>query len=236
MKRINKLWHFSLILLVFLPACTLGQQPADAVPTMDMTAVQTHAAQTVAVNMTETAMSYSPTPPPPTAAPTFTLIPTISIGATPFGATADPALLPPTLAPLTPGAAVFPTSTPLVLNVTPEGPRCDDSAFIADVTYLDGSVLKPDFPFEKIWSMQNTGTCTWDDGFEFVHVTGESMGGGNYEFDKVYKFVEPGDIIDITIDMRTPVKEGEHGGCWRLRNDVGYYFGSFFCVLIVVEE
>ncbi|MBN1302842.1 MAG: hypothetical protein JXA13_00300, partial [Anaerolineales bacterium] len=195
MRRIVKFWHISLILLlVLLSACTIGQQPADAEPTLDMAAVQAFALQTVSANMTETAISFSPTPLPPTAAPTMTLIPTFAALATPFGATADPALVPPTLAPLTPGAAVFPTATPLVLNVTPQGPRCDDSAFVADVTYLDGSEFEGGTDFEKTWSIQNTGTCTWDDGFALVHVTGESLKGGNYEFDETSKFVEPGEI------------------------------------------
>jgi hypothetical protein len=51
-----------------------------------------------------------------------------------------------------------------------------NSAFIADVTYPDGTVVEDNANIAKVWSIQNTGTCTWDDGFSLQPITGDAKG------------------------------------------------------------
>jgi hypothetical protein len=48
-------------------------------------------------------------------------------------------------------------------------------------------------------------------------------------------FVDPEEIIEIQIDMRVPESAGDHGGCWKMQGDNGYYFGTVLCVLVKVE-
>ena len=219
-------------LSLVLSACTLGQEPE---PTPDVGAIFTAAAETVSaqfsLELTQTALVV----PTATQTPTNTLVPTFAIegassptplATTGIGTQPTQSILLPTLA----------TATPLAGLATQAGPVCMAAAFIADVTYPDGTVVKGGDWIAKVWSIQNTGTCTWDDGFSLQPVTGDAMNGEAWVIDeKTIKKVEPNEIVEIRVDMKVPKKPGEHGGCWRMEGDNDYYFGTFLCVLIMVE-
>ena len=220
-----------LTLSLVLSACNLGQEPE---PTPDVGAIFTAAAETVmaqfSLELTLTAQ----------AAPTVTPIPTNTPAAT--FAIENPGAGSPATTPIaTLGIGTQPTTiitlptiTPAAALGTPAGPACMNSAFIQDITYADGSEVKRKQYIEKIWRVQNTGTCTWDDGFSLQPVTGESLGGKAWIIDEKKEFVKPGEIVDIGVDLYTGEKRGEHGGCWRMKGDNDYYFGTFLCILITV--
>jgi hypothetical protein len=228
----------TLVLVLALSACNFGQEPQ---PTPDVGAIFTAAAETVmaelSVQQTQTALvAPTATPlatntPPPTfaivspgagspAAPAATQIPGLGIGTQP----ASPGLLPT----ITSAAAIVPTL----------GDTCFNAEFVTDVNYPDGTVVKGGAEIAKTWRLKNTGTCTWDDGFSLQPVTGEAMGGKPWKItaDSSSKdFVKPGNTVDITIEMQVPDSAGDHGGCWRMQNDSGYYFGTYACVLVKVQ-
>src|SRR5512146_2569559 len=61
----------------------------------------------------------------------------------------------------------FPTASPIVVNTFTPVPAftsapvtlCDAAAFVADVTYPDGSNVSLGSNFTKIWRLKNIGTC-----------------------------------------------------------------------------
>ena len=110
-----------------------------------------------------------------------------------------------------------------------------NSAFVADVTYADGSTVKKGEWIEKIWSIQNTGVCTWDDGFFLEQYSGDIKEAEKWAITTKQQFVDPNEIIEISIDMKIPGTAGEHGGCWRMKGDNNYYFGTSLCVLVMAE-
>src|SRR5689334_8049481 len=65
-------------------------------------------------------------------------------------ATANGTLVAPTIGANTPS---FPSPVPVA--------KCDAAAFLADVTYPDGSIISLNSTFVKIWRIKNVGTCTW---------------------------------------------------------------------------
>src|SRR5215208_6687705 len=82
----------------------------------------------------------------------------------------------------TPTLAVsMPTASPIVFNtsttVPPLSPvpaaRCDAAAYVADVTYPDGSNVPLGGSFTKIWRLKNIGTCSWTTSYALVFVSGE---------------------------------------------------------------
>jgi hypothetical protein len=238
MRYTKSSWLVIIIALsLVLSACTLGQEPE---PTPDVGAIFTAAAETVSaqfsLELTQTALA-APTatqPPANTPTPENSPIPTFSIegtaSPTPLGAITP--LASPGIG--TQPASIIPTATPLAGLATQAGPVCRDSAFIADINYPDGTVVEDNVLISKRWSIQNTGTCAWDDGFSLQPVTGDAQ--GTYVIDEVnIKKVEPGEIRELEIDIRTPKKGGEWGGCWRMMGDDGYFFGTFLCLLVVVE-
>lgn len=206
------------LLAVLLSACNIGSTPA---PTVDVNAIYTSAAETAIAafnaQLTQTAAAASPTP-----LPTNTSLPTN----TPFA----------TLAVSTPLGG----GTPLVIASpigTLSGPQCNDAVFIADVTIPDGSEMDPGQDFEKVWSIQNSGTCRWDEGYSFVAVSGDTgaMDGYNVLIELEKDFIDPGETVNFQIDLTAPLAEREYVGCWRMKDDGGFFFGTFACVTIVVN-
>ena len=57
---------------------------------------------------------------------------------------------------------------------------CNNSVFVADVTIPDGTIFqdsnekgsRPGNDFQKIWRVQNTGTCKWDEGYSLGLIGG----------------------------------------------------------------
>ncbi len=215
-----------LLSLAFLTACG-GQKEPEPTP-IDPIAIFTQAAQTVAAQMTQTAQAAAPTPMPPTATPvppTATLASLATVA--PFN---TPALTPGVFTPL-PSPTLFNNPPP-----TQSGPLCDDAIYVADITIPDGTKLKPGEDFQKIWRIQNTGTCTWDDGYSLVFAFGDPLDGPPWKITKTKDFVAPGETKDIGIWMTAHLAPGEYSGCWRMKNDRDVLFGGIVCVDIVVAE
>ena len=234
MRYTKNVWLAGLLLLSFiLSACNVGQEPE---PTPDVGAIFTAAAETVqaqfSLELTQTALA-APTATQPPLPPTATPFPTFAVDGSSAPAVSPVATLGIGTQPTTgiPGLA---TATPLAALATQSGPVCLDSAFVADVTYPDGTVVEDNAFLAKVWSIQNTGTCTWDDGFALVPVLGDAKGKWEVEHNGVKK-VKPGDIVEIRIDIKTPSKGGDWGGCWKMQGDNGQYFGTLACINVRVE-
>ena len=233
--RYTKLNWFIIMLALslVLSACNLGQEPE---PTPDVGAIFTAAAETVSaqfsLNLTQTALAAPPATPIPTF--TSTPVPTFVVENPLAGTPAAVATLAIETQTQSAFASPFPTNTPLGVLATQAGPLCMDSIFIQDITYPDGTEIKKNKDIEKIWRVKNTGTCTWDDGFALVPVTGDAK--GTWEITKTSQFVAPGEVADIGIYLQTPKKLGDWGGCWKMKGDGGYFFGTFLCISVKIID
>lgn len=220
-----------LTLSLVLSACNFGQKPE---PTPDVGAIFTAAAETVvaqfSIDLTQTALAA----PTATPIPTNTVQPTFAVVSPGAGSAVAPATTPLPTFGIGTQPVGLPTTTSIVALAT-QGETCYNSEFVADVTYPDGTVVKGGALIAKVWSLKNTGTCTWDDGFSLQPVTGEAMGGKPWEITAKKDFVKPGEIVEIRIDMKVPDSAGDHGGCWRMKGDNNYYFGTYACVLVKVQ-
>lgn len=115
----------------------------------------------------------------------------------------------------------FPTLTPYLSPVPVT--RCDAAAFVKDVTIPDGSDLNPGKSFSKTWRLQNVGTCSWNSSYALIFVSGDWMSApsvvglpGN---------VNPGETVDITVNLVSPSQKGHYRNYWKLRNSAGVLFG-----------
>jgi arginine/lysine/histidine transporter system substrate-binding protein len=126
-----------------------------------------------------------------------------------------------------------PTPTPLPAPLpTPTPVACFDSMqFIKDVTVPDGTVMNPGQDFDKIWRIQNIGTCTWDGTYRIVFVQGDQMGG---KPEAVKGTVKPGATYDMVIDQQAPTSPGNYGGLWQMVNGKNIPFGNRLWVKIAV--
>ncbi len=216
----KKSLFITFIVAILLSACA-GNAPTS--PTPDVYAIHTAAAETVIAELTQTAAVNSPTPAATNieleSPPTTTIVPTSAEAfetETPIPSE-TPTLLPtPTIDP-----ATIPTEQ-----------LCDNAAWVADISVLDGTEMSPGQQFKKIWRIKNTGTCTWDEGYHLVFSYGEKMGGQALALPLT---TSPEEAIDVTVVFTAPFTVGESASTWRMANTAGVYFGEEIFVLIVVR-
>ena len=225
-----------------LAACNVGATPA---PTVDVNAINTAAVATamgqISAQLTQTALAApTNTPPPSVTPPPLVTSAAATAGASPIaGATGALPTLSFNTTPNTTQAVGF---TPIGTSVAPVntavlGDSCNNSVYIADVTYPDNSVIKPGTNFEKIWRVQNTGTCLWDDGYKLVFIAGDrALDPVSFEFTDSADFVSGGETADLGVDLTAPEQEGTYSATWRMQSDNGVYFGTMLTVVIVVQK
>lgn len=143
----------------------------------------------------------------------------------------------------TPAAAA--TQPPLATNtpastasVTPI--PCNHITWGKDVTIPDKTEMVPGEIFTKTWRLKNTGSCTWTSGYVLAFQSGEAMG-APAALQLTTGTVNPGQEIDISIELEAPVNHGTYQGNFMLRSTEGIVFGlgdesKPFWVKIVVPE
>jgi len=230
-----------LITTLTLAACNVGATPA---PTVDVNAINTAAVATamgqISAQLTQTALavpSNTPTPTNTALALSTSALPTTGAGT---AATAGVSGALPTLSfNTTPNTTPIAGFTPLAGSpvAPPSGDTCHNSVYIADVTIPDGTVLSPGEDFEKIWRIQNTGSCTWDDGYKLVFIAGDrALDPASFEITSAEDFVESGETVDMGVDLTAPEAEGSYSATWQMQTDAGAYFGTPLTVVIEVQD
>jgi hypothetical protein len=137
-------------------------------------------------------------------------------------ATTAPTSIPPTSLPTTP-----PTAAPTAAGCT------NNSAFVSDVTVPDGTTLALGQAFNKIWRVRNSGTCTWEAGYQLVFVSGEAMAASTAI---AVPHTAPGATADLLVAMTAPNTTGTHAGQWKLKASGGSLFGAAVTVSINVID
>ncbi|MFH1185470.1 MAG: NBR1-Ig-like domain-containing protein [Chloroflexota bacterium] len=213
------------LMVTALTACNIGRSPE---PTADVSALYTAAAETLIAQFgeqqTQTAQAVTPTPQAsPTPLASSSPLPTFPLGAglTPFG---------------TLSAGSTPLSTPAgpLAQSFPVG--CDDAQFYGE-SIPDKTVMVPQHTFKKTWSLQNVGTCTWDEGYSFAFKSGDKLSAQPLVVNIITEkqFTKPGHSQAFAIQMEAPKEKGEFIGFWQMRSDDGTWFGSLVSVYIIVQ-
>jgi len=136
------------------------------------------------------------------------------LSATPVGGIATASFTPlPMPATLTPIPLPVSSNTPIATATT----NCNVAQFVTDVTVPDGTLMTPSQAFVKKWRIKNVGTCTWT-GFSLVFDSGESMGG---PATKAISVINPGQEVDIEVNLTAPSTVGAYRGYWRINTNGG---------------
>ena len=75
--------------------------------------------------------------------------------------------------------------------------------------------------FTKAWRIRNEGTCTWD-GYELVFAGGSILNGPQAA---PLPRAAPGDIIQVSVDLKAPAQGGKYTSSWQFQNAAGKRFG-----------
>ena len=99
-------------------------------------------------------------------------------------------------------------------------------------TYPDGSSVYINTAFNKSWTLQNAGSCTWNANYKIKFVSGDAMSGPPLKL--FGASVPPGGSITLTLPLKAPGKVGTTTGIWGLYDDKDNYFG-WVSVVIYTE-
>lgn len=256
----------SILLLIALLLSACGEEE----PTEDVAAaIFTLAAQTADAELTLAALNAPPTntplPPSPTPqivteTPTQLVIPTSSLSQTPdtllspspteSGAIQTATSTQAALATATTALSLPPTATIPTSNTS----DCYKARFVAETDPYDYHSLVPNLNKNKLWRIQNTGTCAWTDQFSVVLVA--AIKDGQYVQDTmgvtpvmVAPFMEfingtattidPLESVWISISFTTPSERGTYELHFRFQAPDGTIFGidgdGAFWVIFVVK-
>jgi len=139
-----------------------------------------------------------------------------------------------------------PTSTPEPPVVAaPTSTACIDSAtFVTDVTVPDNSMLDSNIAFMKTWRIKNSGTCTWDGSYLVAYLSGATMSQQpGYWIVPQGQTIAPGQTVDISVGMTSPVENGIYVSYCGLKKANGSFMpiagganGNSFYVKIKVNN
>jgi hypothetical protein len=133
-------------------------------------------------------------------------------------------LISPTTTPLTPTATPQrPTPTPSPTQPPPTPAVCDQAQLIASVSVDDGTVFQAGASFTKTWRLKNTGGCIWTSDYALVYNSGDLLPGAQVV--ALHGNVNPGQTVDLSVDLTAPDQTGVYSEGWVMRNSSGILFG-----------
>ncbi len=93
--------------------------------------------------------------------------------------------------------------------------------FVCDVTIPDGMQVTPRAKFTKIWKIKNIGDVAWPPGAQLLFVGGDNLGHEMTVPLSPANGVNPGDEVDVAVEMVAPAELGRYMGYWRLAGPFG---------------
>jgi len=136
------------------------------------------------------------------------------------------------------------TITPVPSNTPAFTPiPCNLASFVTDVTYPDNTHVAPNQAFVKTWRIRNSGSCSWNSSYLFIFDHGDGLGvSSGYTQPLTSGVVNPGQMLDLTVNMAAPAAAGTYTSYWRMREPGGVLFGitpaggTFLVKVIVVPS
>jgi hypothetical protein len=126
-----------------------------------------------------------------------------------------------TATPVPPAATQTEASQPAATDV-PAAAECQDSAQYISDDGLDGTTYIPNTPFNKTWTIKNTGTCIWDDTYLVAYISGATLTQQpGYFIVPQGGTVAPAQTVNINIGMTSPPENGNYKSYWGLQKENG---------------
>ena len=128
-----------------------------------------------------------------------------------------------------PAPTFAPLPTPTFLPTVTQ--QCDRAVFVADVTVPDGTVMAQGQVFIKTWRIKNIGACSWTPAYSVVFFSGDSLNGPAVQ--ALTGNVDPGQTVDVSVNLKAPGSNGSYTGYWKIRNASGVTFTQFYVQIAV---
>jgi hypothetical protein len=92
------------------------------------------------------------------------------------------------------------------------------------VTIPDNTDFSPGATFTKTWRLKNSGVCAWNTSYVLV-VDGKNTLNAPDSSAFTSKTIQPGETVDVSVDLRAPDLAGTYRTNFKLRSDGGEVFG-----------
>jgi len=106
--------------------------------------------------------------------------------------------------------------------------------FICDVNIPDGTYCPNDTILTKTWRVRNDGDCEWGDNVELVFFKGNECLLLEKRF--VVANAKPGEEIDVSIMLKTPVKAGRYMTFFRLQKNMKFFGDKLWIDIFVADD
>lgn len=100
-----------------------------------------------------------------------------------------------------------------------------------DLTYPDGTEVKPGEAIDKQWKVKNAGTCNWDSTYTLQLMGGEAMGAASPQ---ALVPARNGTETVIAIQFTAPTEPGRYTSQWKAFGPGGQPFGDLLYMDISV--
>lgn len=102
--------------------------------------------------------------------------------------------------------------------------NCLRAEIISQETQPFADNLLPGQSFEHTWTLRNAGECTWVADTVLMFDGGEPM--GNLYMTYLVTPIDPGETVEISLDLIAPMLTGEYTSYWIFRTPLGQLFGT----------
>ncbi|MDJ0754334.1 MAG: NBR1-Ig-like domain-containing protein [Ardenticatenaceae bacterium] len=121
----------------------------------------------------------------------------------------------------------------ITVDTPPPAEGVNSAAFIADVNIPDDTKIESGESFTKTWRVKNDGDVAWTGRYKLTFVGGAAMAD---QHSTPLPVINPGQEVEISINMKAPVVPGVHWADFRPQDERGVFFGDILYVRIHVPE
>jgi hypothetical protein len=90
----------------------------------------------------------------------------------------------------------------------------------------------PGTQMDKVWQVQNSGSCAWGAGYDLVRAAGDDLGAAGAI---PVPPTPAGQRADLAITFWAPAETGVYSSAWQLRSPAGAFFGPMLTLEVEVE-
>lgn len=114
----------------------------------------------------------------------------------------------------------------------PPSPDCQPNlSFIQDLSIPDGTQVAPGELLDKLWEVENSGTCNWEASYRIRLVAGPEMGAPQ---ESALYPARSGAQVVLRMKFTAPAEPGVYRSAWQAVDPLGELFGDPFFIEIEV--
>jgi hypothetical protein len=112
-------------------------------------------------------------------------------------------------------------------------PTCTDSLrYLEDLSIPDGTQVSAGQALDKRWSVENNGSCNWDERYRVQLIAGPGMGAASQQ--ALYP-ARSGTQAVIRMVFTAPAESGAYRSAWQAYSPQGEPFGDPFFIEVIVQ-